>query len=207
MWDPTGHWGTKLHQDLTKYAFNAIKSSDKYKKYLTDKSGSKFKIIDVLLYYCVRPDKIPKGMKKRDYEYTKGWHGGGKGAWKTRLKECRQDFASNYKNNAQEAFKQMGLGLHVIQDSYAHNYTAHLDNFKDYKMRQKYNGKKHAKKRDKNEYDYVLKKKDGVKMWEFTKPGKKKSVRWAAVKKDSKEYIKDCLKEYNPSLITQPTEP
>ena len=106
MIDPTGMWSQKVHQEMTKAAYKAVKKIKKYKFKKTS-----------ILNGCVYPDKA----RKKEQKYKKGrWHGhkGYRNVMKDQLNSAIDAWK---KRDYEKAYFEIGVGLHTIQDFYAHN--------------------------------------------------------------------------------------
>ena len=104
MADPTGMWGAKIHQEITKKAYSGI-----------TRLSFILKTLDTpLMKGCIYPDQKLRG------ENNKKWHGHDGYA---KIMKNQSDLAvrTYKKGNIITAFFELGKGLHTLQDFYAHN--------------------------------------------------------------------------------------
>lgn len=105
MVDPTGMWAQKIHKRMTRKAFNDVKAElgwedDGYPATLL--SGSTL------------PDRSKKYA-------SHNWHGH-KGYVKVKNNQLKKAVAAWRNNNKEKAYRELGKGLHTIQDHYAHTF-------------------------------------------------------------------------------------
>ena len=115
MVDPTGMWGGKTHEDITRKAYEKVKNKFKNRK----------NALEQLKKGCTYPDwarsykNVPN--KKTNQFYKSGrWHGHG-GYYNVMVQQLTVAKARWKNSNYQEAYFEIGKALHTIQDFYAHN--------------------------------------------------------------------------------------
>lgn len=113
MVDPTGMWFGFTHKDITNYAIGKAKITNKHK-------------INGLINGCTFPDKQVSGLKNKIK-----WHGHDSYAkvMEHQIFVARDIWLAGKKiknvakrnEKYEQAYKELGKGLHTLQDFYAHN--------------------------------------------------------------------------------------
>lgn len=115
MIDPTGMWSGSVHEEMTEWAYNKLKKVLKHKKGALNqlKSGSTYP--DRARSYKNVPDE-----KINEYYKNGRWHGhdGYRIVMRDQLNKARGEWK---KRDYNQAYFEIGKGLHTIQDFYAHN--------------------------------------------------------------------------------------
>ena len=123
MVDPSGHWGKKIHEKITKEVLeeNGIVNRKKYD-------------FDTIIDYCTFPDKVQSGKVKPkaflgfsvDDGFKQGakWHGRNRKLLDDLKKDAKRKKLNKKitKNSREKKSRLLACILHSIEDCYAHSY-------------------------------------------------------------------------------------
>jgi RHS repeat-associated protein len=175
--DPTGHWAWSTHSKMTGEVFNSI-----YKKYPKLKTLDKKKKKAKLMTGSYQPDIYYTGVYK--------YHGGTgyNGVKNTFIKLARTQYGEKKYDKAAE---YLGMGLHTVQDYWAHNIKNEKGNWthysKTYTMSEVLNKKKRKKAHSKF---------DNVNLYSKGGKWKKTTYKNNSRIKNAKESTKAVLKSF-----------
>ena len=107
MVDPTGMWSKNIHKKMSTKALKAIEQLMEW----TDGE-----VPESLLLGSTYPDRIKK------YQKLHKWHGH-KGYVKVKNNQLKKAVKAWMNNKKKKAYRELGKGLHSIQDHYAHTFV------------------------------------------------------------------------------------